>query len=77
MVFCRCWGSFDVESFSAADRSELPTDAQGQALIMLAIVFVVLPIVAVASGLLWVFYKSAELRYFAQYKGAPGSRADP
>ena len=58
------WGSIDLELLGAGDDSD-PVQAQQQGLILLGLLLIGLPIFFVISGLLWVVYKAAELRYFA------------
>ncbi len=58
------WGTVDLELLFG-DGDNDPFQSQRQGLIILGIVLIGLPIVFVISGLLWVVYKAAELRYFA------------
>ncbi len=58
------WGSVDLELLSGGDDTD-PFQPQRQGLIILGIFLIGLPIFFVISGLLWVIYKAAELRYFA------------
>ncbi len=58
------WGTVDFAQLFDSDPAD-PLQSQQQLLYILAFVFIVLPIVFVVSGLLWVVYKAAELRYFA------------
>ncbi len=58
------WGNYDVAAWMGGEDVD-PTDAQKNALILAGVLVIVLPIVFVVSGLLWVVYKAAELRYFA------------
>ncbi len=58
------WGSVEVDLLFAGDAED-PLEAQKQGLILLGILLIGLPIFFVISGLLWVVYKAAELRYFA------------
>lgn len=58
------WGSVDLDLLFAGDQAD-PFDAQKQLLVLFAFLLIGLPILFVVSGLLWVVYKAAELRYFA------------